>query len=48
MPVAGSPMFLQAGHTEVKAIKDGKMVIVVDHTSAPMIAEAPGDTTRTN
>lgn len=48
MPVAGAePMVLEARHTVVKAMKDGKMVIVVDHTSAPMMIEPPGDTTQT-
>lgn len=40
------PIVFEARHTEVKAMKDGKMVIVVDHTSAPMMAEAPGDRTQ--
>ncbi len=45
LPVAGAePMVFEARHTLVKAMKDGKMVIVIDHTSAPMRAEAPGDT----
>ncbi|HEU4471532.1 MAG TPA: hypothetical protein VFR58_10640 [Flavisolibacter sp.] len=43
MPIAGAePIVLEARHTEVKAMKDGKMVIVVDHTSAPMRVEAQG------
>lgn len=48
MPVAGAePMVLEARHTVVKAMKDGKMVIVIDHTSAPMMVEASSDTTQT-
>jgi ketosteroid isomerase-like protein len=46
MPIAGAaPIVFEARHTVVKAMKDGKMVIVVDHTSAPIMAEAPSDTT---
>lgn len=42
MPMAGGkPLVLEARHTIVKAIKDGQMVIVVDHASAPLMAEAP-------
>lgn len=37
MPVeGGAPMTVEGRYTEVKAMKDGKMVIVLDHTSAPM------------
>lgn len=44
MPIEGAaPIVLEARHTVVKALKDGKLVIVVDHTSAPMRAEAPDD-----
>jgi ketosteroid isomerase-like protein len=39
-----APMVLEARHTVVKAIKDGKLVIVVDHASAPLMMEAPADT----
>ena len=48
MEVPGaSSIVLKARHTVVKAMKNGKMVIVVDHTSAPMMVEAPSDTTQT-
>ena len=48
MPVIGAkPIVFEGRHTEVKAMKDGKMVIVVDHTSAPMMAEATSDATQT-
>jgi ketosteroid isomerase-like protein len=48
MPIAGAaPLVLEGRYTTIKALKEGKMVIVHDHTSAPMMAEAPGDTTRT-
>lgn len=47
MPIPGAePMVFEGRHTVVKAMKDGKMVIVVDHTSTPMMAEPPGDTTQ--
>jgi ketosteroid isomerase-like protein len=48
MPMEGSePMVMEGRYTEVKAMKDGRMVITVDHTSAPMPApeEAPVDST---
>lgn len=36
MPMeSGDPMVFDGRYTEVKAMKDGKMVIVVDHTSMP-------------
>jgi len=35
------PIVMDARHTVVKAYRDGKMVIVVDHASAPMMMEAP-------
>ena len=45
LPIPGTePMVLEARHTVVKAMKDGKLVIVVDHTSAPMMGDAPADT----
>lgn len=46
MPMeGGEPMVMGGRYTEVKEMKDGRMVITVDHTSAPMPApeEAPGD-----
>lgn len=37
MPVeGGSPMVFEGRYSEVKAFKDGKMVIILDHTSTPM------------
>lgn len=38
----GSPMEFHGRYTEVKAMKDGKMVIIVDHTSVPMMTEEEG------
>ena len=47
MPMEGSePMVFDGRYTEVKAMKDGKMVIVVDHTSMPM-PPPPDDATST-
>lgn len=47
MPMEGSePMVFEGRYTEVKAMKDGKMVIVVDHTSMPM-PPPPADSTQT-
>ena len=46
MPMeGGQPMVFDGRYTEVKAIKDGKMVIVVDHTSMPM-PPPPADSTQ--
>lgn len=39
-----SPMVFDGRYSEVKAIKDGKMVIILDHTSMPM-APPPADIT---
>ena len=37
MPMeGGEPMVMDGRYTEVKEMKDGRMVITVDHTSAPM------------
>jgi ketosteroid isomerase-like protein len=37
MPMEGSePMVFDGRYTEVKAMRDGKLVIVIDHTSMPM------------
>ncbi len=44
---APAPLVLEARHTVVKAIKDGKMLIIVDHASAPMMMDASADTTET-
>ncbi len=44
----GEPMVMEGRYTEVKEMKDGRMVITVDHTSAPMappVEEMPKDTT---
>jgi len=45
MPVEGAPadsppMVFNGRYSEVKAVKDGKMVIVLDHTSMPMAPPA--------
>lgn len=47
MPMDSStiPQVFEGRYTEVKAMKDGKMLITVDHTSAPMPIEVPADTT---
>ena len=46
MPMeGGQPMVFEGRYTEVKAMKDGKMVIVVDHTSMPM-PPPPADSTQ--
>ena len=43
MPLpAGEPIVLEGRHTVVKTMKDGKMVIVLDHTSGPMMPEGAG------
>lgn len=45
MPMeGGEPMVFEGRYTEVKAFKDGKMVIILDHTSMPM-PPPPADTT---
>ena len=37
MPMNGAePMVFDGRYTEVKAMRDGKLVIIVDHTSMPM------------
>ncbi len=47
MPVPeGEPMVFEGRFTEVKAFKDGKMVVIVDHASVPM-PPPPADTTQT-
>ena len=47
MPMKGSsPMVFDGRYSELKAIKDGKMVIILDHTSMPM-PPPPADTTQT-
>ena len=51
MPVEGAePMVFDGRYTEVKAIKDGKMVIMVDHASVPMSPPEvePTDSKKTN
>jgi len=35
------PIVIDARHTVVKAVKDGKMVVIIDHASAPMMMDAP-------
>lgn len=46
MPMEGAePMVFDERYTEVKAMKDGKLVIIVDHTSMPM-PPPPADTTQ--
>jgi len=46
MPMEGaSPMVFEGRYTEVKAMKDGKMVIILDHTSVPMLP-APDESCR--
>lgn len=48
MPMeGGSPMVFDGRYSEVKAFKDGKMVIILDHTSMPM-PPPPADSTQTN
>ena|SRR5688572_21892776 len=45
MPIeGGAPMVFDGRYTEVKAFKDGKMRILLDHTSAPF--PPPADTTQ--
>ncbi len=51
LPVeGGSPMIGHGRYTEVKAMKDGKMVILLDHASVPMAPpppeEMPSDSAR--
>ena len=47
MPMeGGEPMVFEGRFTEVKAMKDGKMVVTVDHASVPMMMP-PDDTTQT-
>jgi ketosteroid isomerase-like protein len=47
MPSEGSePMVFDGRYTEVKVMKDGKMVITVDHASVPM-SPPPADSTQT-
>ncbi len=47
MPMeAGAPMVFEGRYSEVKAMKDGKMVIILDHTSMPM-PPPPADSTQT-
>ena len=46
MPMEGaSPMVFDGRYSEVKALKDGKMVIILDHASVP-IAPPPADATQ--
>jgi len=46
MPMEGSePMVFDGRYTEVKAMRDGKLVIVIDHTSMPM-PPPPADSTQ--
>jgi ketosteroid isomerase-like protein len=46
MPIeGGSPMVFDGRYSEVKAFKDGKMVIILDHTSMPM-PPPPSDSTQ--
>lgn len=48
MPVeGGEPMIFEGRFTEVKAMKDGKMVVIVDHASVPM-SPPPADSTQSN
>ncbi len=48
MPMEGAePMVFEGRYSEVKAFKDGKMVIILDHTSVPMMPP-PADTTEVN
>lgn len=48
MPMeGGSPMVFEGRYSEVKAFKDGNMVIILDHTSMPM-PPPPPDSTQTN
>lgn len=45
MPMEGAePMVFDGRYTEVKVIKDGKMVVIVDHASVPMAPPPPEDT----
>ena len=47
MPMeGGDPMVFDGRYSEVKAMKDGKMVIILDHTSMPM-PPPPADSTQT-
>lgn len=47
MPIEGSaPMVFDGRYSDVKAMKDGKMVIILDHTSMPM-PPPPADSTQT-
>jgi ketosteroid isomerase-like protein len=47
MPMeGGEPMVFEGRFTEVKAMKDGKMVFTLDHASVPMMPP-PADTTQT-
>ena len=47
MPMeGGSPMVFDGRYSEVKAMKEGKMVIILDHTSMPM-PPPPADSTQT-
>jgi len=39
-PAGSPPMVFNGRYSEVKAVKDGKMVIVLDHTSVPMAPPA--------
>ncbi len=49
LPVPGrEPVVFEARHTIVKAMKGGKLVIILDHTSAPMMNESSGGTASTN
>ena len=43
----GSPMVIDGRYTELKAMKEGKMVIILDHTSMP-IPPPPADSTQSN
>lgn len=47
MPMEGSePMVFDGRFTEVKAMKDGKMVVILDHASMPL-PPTPSDSTAT-
>ena len=48
MPVEGqAPMVFEGRYSDIKLFKDGKMVIVHDHTSMPMPEEPPASDTTT-
>lgn len=45
MPIeGGEPMIMEGRYTELKAMKDGKMVILLDHTSVPMMPQVMDST----